>query len=99
MKRIEELKQTIDGMNLSDSDVDLMISMLKDMRKDRVFDMGILPRSYCEEVLDQHLNDEDWEDLRYRMDKTLFSYNEFQMENENLISTCWEIVEERREVN
>ena len=99
MKRIEELKQTIDGMNLSDSDIDLMISMLKDMRKDRVFDMGSLPRSYCEEVLDQHLNDEDWEDLRHRMDKTLFSYNEFQMENENLISTCWEIVEELKEVN
>jgi len=96
MKRIEELKQTIDGMNLSDSDIDLMISMLKDMRKARVFDMGVLPRSYCEEVLDQHLNDEDWEDLRYRMDKTLFSYNEFQMENENLISTCWEIVKEQK---
>ena len=42
MKRIEELKQTIDGMNLSDSDVDLMIFMFKDMRKDRVFDMGFL---------------------------------------------------------
>lgn len=96
MKRLEELQQNIDGMNLSNSDVDMMISILKDMREDRVFDMGFLPRRYCEEVLDQNLSDEDWEDLRHRMNKTLFSYNGFQMENENLITTCWEIVEETK---